>query len=89
MWIRYTDGRVLAGIILALNGSMARVAIPNEDDVVEYRLVNDRWISQDCEPVTFEFPLAAFQAAGIVPENQQPELPSLFAGAVPSLKLVS
>lgn len=89
MWIRYTDGRILAGIILALNGSFVRVAIPNEDDVVEYRLLNDRWISQDCEPVTFEFPLAAFQAAGIVPENQPAELPTLFAGVVPSLKLVS
>lgn len=89
MWIRYNDGRVLAGIIMALNGSIVRVAIPNEDDIVEYRLVNDRWISEDCEPVRFEFPLAAFQAAGIVPENQQPELPSFLATAASSLKLVS
>src|SRR5690242_11675304 len=76
MWIRYTDGRILAGIILALHGDVMRVAIPNRDDVIEYRLLSGRWISEDCEPVMFEFPLAAFQAAGIVPETQQPELPS-------------
>lgn len=76
MLIRYTDGRIVAGILLALCGTAMRVALKNEDDVAEYRLVNGHWISEDCEPVTFEFPLAAFQAAGIVPEAKQPEAPA-------------
>jgi hypothetical protein len=77
MWIRYTDGRTLTGILLALNGGTIRVAIQDGDDVAEYRLIGDRWVSEDCEPVTFEFPLAAFQAAGIIPETAQPEPPSV------------
>jgi hypothetical protein len=80
MLIRYTDGRVLAGILLVLTGSLMRVALRDEDDVAEYRLVSGRWVSEDCEPVTFEFPLAAFQAAGIVPETEQPEPPPSLAG---------
>lgn len=70
MLIHYADGRILVGIILALTGSVLRVALRDEDDVAEYRLVNGQWISEDCEPVSFEFPLAPFQAAGIVPEGQ-------------------
>jgi hypothetical protein len=75
MLIRYSDGRLLAGILLALTGTYLRVALKDEDDVAEYRLLNGRWISADCEPVTFEFPLAAFEAAGIIPEAQASELP--------------
>lgn len=80
MLIRYSDGRILAGILLALTGGSMRVAIKDEDDVAEYRLLSGRWISEDCEPVTFEFPLAAFQAAGIIPEAQTPEVPVSPAG---------
>ncbi len=76
MLIRYSDGRILVGILMALMGSMMRVALKDEDDVAEYRLVNGQWISEDCEAVTFEFPLAAFQAAGISPEAQVAELPA-------------
>jgi hypothetical protein len=75
MLIRYFDGTIRVGILMALTGSYVRVALKDEDDVAEYRLVSGRWISEDCEPVTFEFPLAAFQAAGIIPEAQGPELP--------------
>jgi hypothetical protein len=76
MLIRYTDGTIRVGILLSLAGSTMRVAVRDEDDVAEFRLVSGRWISEDCEPVTFEFPLAAFQAAGIVPENAEPEIPA-------------
>ena len=76
MLIRYADGKILVGILMALTGSYLRVALKDADDVAEYRLVSGRWVSEDCEPVTFEFPLAAFQAAGIIPEAQVPELPA-------------
>ncbi|SPE35494.1 hypothetical protein SBA6_470010 [Candidatus Sulfopaludibacter sp. SbA6] len=75
MLIRYSDGRIRVGILMALTGSSLRVALKDEDDVAEYRLLSGQWISEDCEPVTFEFPLAAFQAAGIIPESQVPVLP--------------
>lgn len=75
MLIRYTDGRLLIGILMALAGTTMRVALKDHDDVAEFRLLSGRWVSEDCEPVTFEFPLAAFQAAGIIPESDVPELP--------------
>jgi hypothetical protein len=62
MQIRYADGRVRDGMMLTLKGSVARLAIENEVDVVEFRLVQDQWISEDCEPVAFEYPLAMFRS---------------------------
>jgi hypothetical protein len=70
MLIHYRDGRVLAGILLSLKGSQMRVALKDADDVGEFRLVSGVWISDSCEPVSFEFPTAVFQAVGIVPDAQ-------------------
>jgi len=53
--IRYGNGTVLQGILLALGDQKIRVAIKGSDDVVEYRLVSQRWISDDCEVVAMEF----------------------------------
>jgi hypothetical protein len=80
MLIRHADGTTQVGILLALTGDRLRVAIRDEDDVVEYRLVSGRWVSEDCEPVTFQFPLAAFEAAGIMPQADEPELPASSVG---------
>jgi hypothetical protein len=81
MLIHYGDGRVLAGILLSLMGSQMRVAVKDADDVAEFRLVNGLWISECCDPVTFEFPTAIFQAVGMVPdaENLNPQ-PDFFFG---------
>ena len=81
MLIRYSDGRILVGIILALAGSYMRVAVKDEDDVAEYRLLSGRWVSEDCEPVTFEFPLAPFQAAGIIPDRASTGIAGIAGGA--------
>lgn len=68
---------MLAGILLSLQGGQMRVAVKDADDVGEFRLLNGVWISECCEPVTFEFPTAIFQAVGIVPDahnlNPQPD----------------
>lgn len=53
--IRYTDGRALQAVILALGDQKVRVAIEDSDDVAEYRLISHRWVSEDCEVVTFVF----------------------------------
>src|SRR5580704_605407 len=68
MLMHYRDGRVLAGVLLSLKGDEMRVAVKDADDVAEFRLVNGVWISESCEPVTFDFPTAVFQAVGIVPD---------------------
>ncbi|HUI57239.1 MAG TPA: hypothetical protein VLY04_19825 [Bryobacteraceae bacterium] len=54
--------------MLALTGDQLRVALKDRDDVAEFRLVNGAWISEDCEPVTFEFPLGVFEAIGMMPQ---------------------
>ena len=67
MLVRNANGRKQPGVILALTGGKMRVALKDSDDVEEYRLVNETWVSTQCEPVTFEFPLGVFEAIGIMP----------------------
>ncbi len=68
MLIHFQDGRILAAVLLALKGEEMRVAVKDDDDVLEIRLVNGVWITENFEPVTFEFPTAVFEAVGIVPD---------------------
>jgi hypothetical protein len=67
---RAPNGKKRAAVILALTGHVMRVALKDTDDVMECKLVNQTWISEDCEPVTFEFPLGVFEAIGMMPPGQ-------------------
>jgi hypothetical protein len=60
----------LQGILLSLRGNEMRVAVKDADDVAEFRLECGVWISECCEPVTFQFPTAVFEAIGIVPDGE-------------------
>lgn len=71
MLIRNAGGTKQPAVILALNGSVMRVALKDTDDVEEYRLVNGTWISDDWETVTFEFPLGIFEAIGLMPKTRR------------------
>src|SRR4051794_20101545 len=53
--IRYSNGKVLEGVLLALGDHKIRVALKDSDDVTEYRLVSQHWVSEDCEVVTMGF----------------------------------
>ena len=53
--IHYNNGRVLQGIVLAFGDRLVRVAVRDADDSVEFRLVNQVWVSEDCEVVTLDF----------------------------------
>lgn len=55
MLIRYSDGSFVEAIIHRLQGGCIRAAIPDADDEVEYRLINDEWFSESGLAVTFEF----------------------------------
>jgi hypothetical protein len=57
--IHYRNGNVLQGILLALGDQRIRVALKGSDDVAEYRLVNQHWVSEDCEIVSLAFGEAA------------------------------
>ena len=67
MILRMANGKKRAAVMLALTGGTMRVALQDTDDVMECKLVDRTWISEDCEPVTFEFPLGVFEAIGIMP----------------------
>jgi hypothetical protein len=72
MLIRYPSGEVLEGVMLSIQGAIMRVAIKGSDDVTEYQLLNGAWVSEDCEPVTFDFSLSILAAVGIVPPGDDP-----------------
>ena len=76
MIVRMANGKKRAAVILALAGGTMRVALKDTDDVVECKLVDHTWISEECEPVTFEFPLGVFEAIGIMPPGQGAGSPS-------------
>lgn len=67
MLVRNSNGAKQPAVILALIGATMRVALKDGDDVEEYRLVNQTWVSGKLEPVTFEFPLGVFEAIGMMP----------------------
>ena len=54
--IRYSNGKTHDGIILSLSPTVARVALKDQDDVAEFQLVGGQWLSDEYEPVVFEFP---------------------------------
>jgi hypothetical protein len=51
--IHYNDGRVLQGVVLASADRVLRAAIKDSDDAVEFRMVSQVWVSEDCEVVRF------------------------------------
>ena len=75
MLVRNSSGAKHPAVILALNGSILRVALKDSDDVEEYRLLNGTWVSAHCEPVTFEFPFGIFEAIGMMPPG--PSFPTM------------
>ena len=69
--IHYKNGRVLLGIVLAFGDRLVRVAVKDSDDAVEFRLINEVWVSEDCEVVRLNF--AEAQAAVESEEGEQIE----------------
>jgi len=74
--IRHSDGAAQDGVLLSLQGDAMRIAGKGSDDVLEFRLIHGKWVSEDCDVVTFEFPLAVFEAIGMTPAEQDFALPA-------------
>jgi hypothetical protein len=68
--IEHSDNTTQEGILLSLQGDTLRIAGKGSDDVLEFRLVSGRWVSEACDVVTFAFPLAIFEAIGITPDSK-------------------
>jgi len=56
MLIRHQDGSTTEAVLVSLAGTVMRVAVPNAEDFLEFTLAEGRWISEQYEAVTFEFP---------------------------------
>ena len=63
--IHYSNGRVLQGIVMAFGDRRVRVAVKGSDDAVEFRLVNQVWVSEDCEVVKMDFAEPVAPVAGL------------------------
>jgi len=65
--IQYQTGVIREGVLLSLQGHELRIAVKGGDDVMVFRLLREGWTSESQEIVTFDFPLASFEAIGMVP----------------------
>ena len=81
--IHYNSGRVLLGIVLAFGDRMVRVAVKDTDDAVEFRLINEVWVSEDCEVVKLNF------AETLTPADSEEtdQVESLFRSESPAVPL--
>ncbi|HXS96765.1 MAG TPA: hypothetical protein VN736_19325 [Candidatus Limnocylindrales bacterium] len=55
MIITYQNGLSLEGVALSRTDSTMRVAFRDQEDPVDFSLLNGAWVSEDCEPVTIQF----------------------------------
>jgi len=61
--ISYADASIRLAILVSWCGEAVRVAAKDCDDLVEFRLIGGIRVSEEGDPVTFEFPLAATSLA--------------------------
>jgi hypothetical protein len=81
--IRYNNGRVLLGIVLAFGDRVVRVAVKDSDDAVEFRLVNEVWVSEDCEVVKLDFA----ETLTPVESEDEDQMESLLRSEAPGVSL--
>jgi hypothetical protein len=55
MTIHYPNGTILEAVLLSRGSDTLRASVPGDNDVRTFTLINECWISEECEPVKFEF----------------------------------
>jgi hypothetical protein len=66
MLIKYASGLVQEGLLISLRGSSLRVAPKDSDDLLEFNLVEGVWLSEHCEPVTFDLTPGLLESIGFM-----------------------
>ena len=66
MLIKYASGLVQEGMMISLRGSRLRVAPKDSDDLLEFNLVEGMWLSEQCEPVTFDLTPGLLESIGFM-----------------------
>ena len=61
--IHYNNGGVVPAVALAVGDRVVRVAVKDSHDAVEFRLINQVWVSEDCEVVEISL-MERFAALG-------------------------
>lgn len=88
MTIRYSNGQTFEAILLSQTENSMRIALQGYEDVIELKLINGTWITDECEPVQIEFAWSRQSLLDQVSEDEcvcSPELASrllhlLFSG---------
>jgi hypothetical protein len=68
MTIRYTNGQIFEAVLLSRTETTMRLALQGHEDVVALTLVNDVWVSDECEPVQVHFAWTRHCGAAAVAE---------------------
>ena len=76
MLIKYANGSILEGVPVSLRGGQLRVATKDGDDLLEFNLMEGIWVSESCEPVTFDLTLGLLESIGFTRDQQPEALPS-------------
>lgn len=76
MLIKYANGLIQEGMLISLRGSQIRVATKDGDDLLEFNLVEGIWVSEGCEPVTFDLTLGLLESIGFSRGKQPGILPA-------------
>jgi hypothetical protein len=76
MLIKYASGFVQEGMLISLRGTQLRVAPKDSDDLlefnlVEFNLVEGIWLSEHCEPVTFDLTPGLLESIGFQPGSHE------------------
>jgi hypothetical protein len=77
MLIKYANGIVQEGMLISLRGSQLRVAAKDSDDVLEFNLIEGIWLSEHCEPVTFDLTPGLLESIGFLPGSHQVMPPAM------------
>ena len=76
MLIKYANGSLQEGMLVSLRGGQLRVATKDSDDLLEFNLVEGIWVSESCEPVTFDLTRGLLESIGFSPDKQPEILPT-------------
>jgi len=69
MKIRYQDGLAVEAVTLSRSEKSMRVALSGGDDVLDLRRIGGAWVTEDCEPVSIEYPSRRAPGATIREED--------------------
>lgn len=75
MLIKYASGLVREAILISIRGNRLSVAPRDSDELLEFKLVEGVWVSENCEPVTFDLTPGVLLTIGFQPGKHEVRSP--------------